>query len=130
MQDNWLRDHENMFITGIPVGTSYESALDHYDLLGLEAVITNADGGQTDLVGTGARVVLKGETFEAVVRGDVTGDAGIDQADLDEILDHMNAAKELDGAYYRAGQVTGTGDVGIFDLYAEYDYLLTGEFGN
>ena len=114
-----------MFIIGIPAGTSYEDALDHYARLGLEALITDASGNLTTSVGTGSLVDLGGEVYEAVVLGDVDGDASVSQNDLDLMLDHINYQQMLDGAYLRAAQATNEEEVGIFDLYEVFDYTET-----
>jgi hypothetical protein len=82
------------------------------------------------VVGTGTLVDLGGEVYEAVVRGDVDGDAAVSQNDLDLMLDHINYQQELSGAYLRAARATDEPTVGIFDLYAVLDDSQSHADGN
>jgi len=120
-----LGDEANtdMILTGLGEGVSSDVLSAHFGNLGYDVTITDADGYETDVVGTGTRVHVGWGTYEVIVKGDVYSDGYIDIFDLMSLLDHVNGDAMLEGVYMAAGLVYNEEEVDIFDLMTLLDHV-------
>ena len=119
----YSKDSTDKIISGFPENVTPDMLIQHYKELGIEVTISNPDGQIPQYVGTGTKLYFENnDEYEAVLKGDVTGDGQIDLFDYYEILDYLNNDKILDGVYLKAGLITAE-SVSIFDAYAIIDYI-------
>ena len=111
-------DPTNEILRGVPEEMTPDELIAHYEELGLTVTVTDADGNEPDLIGTGCIVSVNGEEFTVIVNGDVTGDGEIDVFDLFAMTDHLNDEEELTGVYFIAACYLGNEEFDLFDLFA------------
>ncbi|MBQ4065396.1 MAG: hypothetical protein IJD10_04790 [Clostridia bacterium] len=105
-------------LIGIFSEVTSDELKEHYSSLGYDVTITDMDGNETDVVGTGTKVTVGGETYEVVIKGDITGDGVIDIFDLSSLLSGVNGEFELEGVFKKAGLIVNEEEPDIFDLTA------------
>ncbi|MBQ4065298.1 MAG: hypothetical protein IJD10_04300, partial [Clostridia bacterium] len=103
-------------ITGVFSEVTPDALTAHFRNAGYEVTVVGANGEETELVGTGSKVICDGEEYQVVIRGEVTGDGVIDIFDLTGLLSFVNGNDSLDGVYKKAGLVSNVEEVDIFDL--------------
>lgn len=129
-ENNWMVNTEKEIVTGMPEATTAAEIEEYYAALGYTVSVTDADGQATDVVGTGCILSLNGNAYSIVVLGDVNGDAEIDIFDMYILLDYINSAASLTGAYREAGRVCGNEEIAMADFYAGLAYINSGSFSN
>lgn len=78
---------------------------------------------QTDKIGTGTTFTYNGETYTAVVYGDLNGDGTINSADLLKMRQHLIGTSSLSGAYLEASKLVNS-NINSADLLRLRQYLL------
>ena len=124
VDDEWTLNTEDHTLRGVAEETTPDELIAHYEALGLTVTVTDADGNEPDLIGTGCIVSVNGEKYTVVVKGDVTGDGMINLFDLMAMVMYINDEKTLEGAYFEAGCYQGNDDIVIFDVYALLHYIM------
>lgn len=69
-----------------------------------------------NVLGTGAKITVKGTTYIVTIKGDTNGDGIINSADLLKVVKHLTGASTLDGAYLKASDCNGDGTINSADL--------------
>ena len=129
-ENNWMVNTAKQIVTGIPEATTAAEITEYYRDLGYTVSVTDAEGQETDVVGTGCILHLNGNAYSIVIPGDVNGDAEVDIFDMYILLDYINADASLTGAYREAGCICGNEDIAMADFYAGLAYINTGSFSN
>lgn len=126
--DSWILDDETMRARGIPAGTSHAEVMEHYAKRHLEAQLTDKEGTQAEIAGTGSILRVNEKDYTVVITGDTSGDGIIDLVDSMQAVDHILGNTVLEEEYLEAGEVTQGEDVSLVDLNAMQNYILTGSF--
>ena len=124
----WVLDTDTYVVTGMEEKTTALQVINYYGAKGYMVTVVAPDGSTTEVVGTGCVVNLDGESYPAIVSGDVDGDAEIGLKDLLVIIDYVNSEQELAGVYLEAARVHDDDDIDLFDLWSELTYINTGSF--
>lgn len=106
----------NNYIRGFNIGSSIAS---------LKTLDNNITYSNDDVIKTGT--ILKfadGQSFSAVVLGDLSGDGQINSADILKIRLHLLNTNPLTGAYKEAADVNNDGQINSADLLLIRQYLL------
>ncbi len=103
-------------IKGIPVG---ESVSMMKAKLQQEVTIKSS----TDKIGTGTTFTYNGETYTAVVYGDLNGDGIINSGDLLKMRQHLLGTSTLNGAYLEAARLVNN-NINSADLLRLRQHLL------
>lgn len=108
----------NNFVNGFSVG---QSADEVKNKLQNGSISVNSGSG---LIATGATITYNGETFIAVVYGDLTGDGKINSADLLKMRQHLQGTTTLTDAYFKAGALVNGSSINSADLLRIRQHLL------
>ncbi len=78
-----------------------------------------------DIIKTGTILTFNdGTKYEAVVKGDLTGDGAVNSADILRLRQHLLGNNILKGAYGASGELTGDNEINSADLLKLRQYLL------
>ncbi len=78
---------------------------------------------KADKIGTGTTFTYNGETYTAVVYGDLNGDGTINSADLLKMRQHLIGSSKLSGVYLEAAKLVNS-NINSADLLRLRQYLL------
>lgn len=108
----------NNYVNGFSVG---QSADEVKNKLQNGSISVNSGSG---LIATGATITYNGETYIAVVYGDLTGDGKINSADLLKMRQHLQGTTTLTDAYFKAGALVNGSSINSADLLRIRQHLL------
>jgi len=106
----------NNYIKGFTIGSSIAT---------LKAMDNNVTYSSDDLIATGTKLSFAdGNSYTAVLVGDLSGDGKINSADLLKARQHLLGTSALNGAYKEAADINGDGKINSADLLLIRKYLL------
>ena len=108
-------------ILGLPLMTTPEQLIHHYENMGLEATVTGPNGESVEHIGSGCKVSFGDAEYIVIISGDINGDAKINVQDLALMMRHLNGWN--DPAYHDACDVNGDGKVNNRDYGLLQRYL-------
>lgn len=108
-----------------------EEKFDNFNLSGDKLIIAPGTSieqieGATlegEVLGTGAKIMLNGNTYVLTIKGDTNGDGAINSADLLKVVKHLTGASVLEGAYLKASDCNGDGIINSADLLKVVKHL-------
>lgn len=124
---------DNEMVSGIEPNTNSEQIKEYISEKNLgEVLIQNMDGKileGTEKIGTGGKIIITKnnckEEYTIIVYGDISGDGKIDSMDLFDMKQHMLKQNTLNGAFYKAANITKTDDIiDSMDLFELKQHLL------
>lgn len=113
---------DGIYICGIGAGTSAETVITNFNIVGGSAVIKKPDGSTAMFVGTGDSIEIKDNngtvryTYTLVVQNDVNGDGALSLVDISWLQRHLVLIQKLEGAYAKAADLNGDGKITLIDL--------------
>lgn len=113
---------EGNYVMGIKAGTSAQAVITNFNIVGGSARITNPDGSEATVAGTGDIIELidnKGNlkyTYYLVVENDLNGDGNFSLVDISWMQRHLVYIQELTGASAIAADISGDGRLSLVDL--------------
>lgn len=82
---------------------------------GTNAVFCKNGSEYSGKLATGMTVRIGGSESAVVIIGDVTGEGSVNSRDVNDVSDYIIGAKALSGAYLKAADVNGDGEVSVSD---------------
>ena len=106
----------NGYLLGFNIGTSISA------LIAIDSYVSYSSD---DVIKTGTILTFNdGTKYEAVVKGDLTGDGTVNSADLLRLRQHLLGNNILKGAYASSSELTGDDNINSADLLKLRQYLL------
>lgn len=122
--------NKNVEEADMKISDSYFELNPDFDLNSIKqkysnAVLKNADGSDNEAgtISTGNKIVIDGNTYSVIKKGDVTKDGQVNIVDVVNMLNSITGKVTLDEEAKKAGKIQGTGNISIVDVVNVLNYI-------
>lgn len=119
----WVLDSDAMIINDIPLGTSASIIKNFYAFESVTAKIYDVNGdlfkaGSANYIGTGCRVLLNGNEYRVIIKGDIIGNGIIGDSDFRLMRKYFSNERALGVLTTQAADYNSDGAISTADYLA------------